>query len=135
MFLEQLINDIESAGIATFGEDMYASLYPADAPDKCIVVRENMPLSPLKDLPVEFYAIQFLSRAIDYEDAYNNAWELYKRYHGRSQSGKWKALHNYMVGNRYVFVSKASQVPFDISPDEKGRSEVSLNIVFRVRTE
>lgn len=134
MLIQAVINDIESAGIATFGVDMFGSLYPFDAPDKCVLIRSSSGPEPSKELPIRFYMIQVLSRALYFPVAVEKAWEIYTRYQGERINGKWVAPHNYYLGEYYVQVSQALQIPSDISPDEKGRSEVSLNILFRVRT-
>lgn len=134
MLIQEVINDIEAAGIATFGVDMFGSLYPADAPTKCILIRESSGPQPEKELPIRYYMIQVLSRALYYPVANEKSWEVYKRYHGeRGAGGQWAGPHNYYLGDYYVQVSEALQIPSDMSPDERGRSEVSFNILFTVR--
>lgn len=132
MFLQALIDDLNTAGIGTFGTDMFASGYPSTAPDSCLLLRSSSGAEPLKDLPVEFYMIQVLSRALNYPAAESKAWEVFRRYHGRAESHQWLSKHNYSIGSYYVAVSRALQIPSDISPDAAGRSEVSFNIMFRV---
>lgn len=133
MFLQALIDDIQAAGIATFGETMYGSQYPLDAPDECILIRESSGPEPGKALPVEEFMIQVLSRAITYPAAVAKARQVYRRYHGEVVgSDQWLSKHNYFIGGHYVRMSKALQIPSDISPDSKGRSEVSFNILFQI---
>lgn len=136
MFLLSVIEHIETAGIATFEDDMFGSEYPSTAPDECVLVRDSGGPPPSKELPVEVHLVQFLCRALDYPTAINKAWQIFKLFHGKVSTGKWQPLHNFIIGTTdqyYVFTSSALQMPSDISPDEKGRSEVSFNISFKIR--
>ncbi len=138
MFIDALIEDLEKENIATFGVDLFGSLYPADAPDACMLIKSTGGPPPSKYIPVQVHQIQFLVRDIRFPDAHAKAMEIFKLYHGEVKTANWKPRHNYIVGvtageQYYVSTSNASQMPIDISPDEKNRAEVSLNISFRVR--
>ncbi len=133
MFLMAIIEYLVSNGVGVFGTDLFGSSYPATAPNKCVVVRDNGGPPPSKHLPVEEYTIQFLSRDISYPDAYAKAVAIFELFHAKVTGDKWDSKHNYLIGAYYVRVSKALQRPSDISPDDKGRSEVSFNIAFEVR--
>jgi|GEM_PF-3786909 hypothetical protein len=138
MFLQALIREVEAARIAKFGKTLFGSLYPSTAPDECVLIRSSGGPAPSKYLPVQEHAIQFLSRAVDYPTAEANVWKIFRLFHGRVDAGAWTSKHNYTVGSIetgtfYILKSEALQLPTDISPDEAGRAEVSLNILFRVR--
>ena len=61
---------------------------------------------------------------------------MFDLYHGSVHGGEWVPKHNYSIGvdeRIFVLSSMALQPPSDIGPDEKGRSEVSFNMIFKIR--
>ncbi|MEW6661965.1 MAG: minor capsid protein [Bacillota bacterium] len=126
-FLEAVIHHIQTAGIAAFGQNMFANEYPSKAPDSCLLVIDTGGLEPSLYLPVSNPTIQVLSRAPKYPEAEAKIRQVFNLFHGPT------ARHNYWLGDYYVFRSHAVQEPGFIGPDEKGRDEVSVNFVFKIR--
>ena len=142
MFLQAIIDDLVAEGIGVFNADpagsdypLYGSVYPPDAPDTCMVLRLGNPPEPSQDLPIEFQVLQVINRGLNFPAVEAKSRQVFKRYSASVSGNKWQAKHNYLIGSYYVLTSKALQPPSDISPDEKGRSEVSFNIVFRLRVQ
>lgn len=126
-FLDDVINYIETAGIATFGTDMFAGSYPSTAPDQCILVKASGGWAPSKEVPIRNPTIQVLSRAKYSPEAEAKLRKIYNLFHGET------AKHNYTIGSYYVLVSHAMQEPGDIGPDQQRRSEWSINFMFKIK--
>lgn len=136
MFLQAVIEHLVANGIGTFGTDLFASTYPSNAPDQCTVVRDGGGPTPPKDAPTQTKLIQFVCRALDYPAAEAKIRQIYELFHGHVSGGQWESLHNYLLGTtvqQYIFSSAAIQEPADIGPDEKGRAELSFNVLFKIR--
>ena len=125
-FLGDVITYIQTAEIATFGTDMFAGSYPSTAPGQCILVKASGGWAPSLYVPIRHPTIQVLSRAIYSPDAEAKLREVYALFHEES------AKHNYTIGSYYVLVSQAMQEPGDIGPDAQGRSEWSVNFLFKI---
>ena len=125
-FLGDVINYIETENVATFGVDMFAGQYPSTAPDKCILVKSTGGWPPYKEVDIRQPTIQVLSRSSFSPEAEAKLREVYNLFHGET------ARHNYDIGNYRVLVSQAMQEPGDIGPDQQGRSEWSVNFVFKI---
>ena len=124
-FLEEVIDYIETAGIATFGTNMFATNYSSLAPDECLLVLDSPGGEPYIEVPVTHPSIQVIARANDYPVAHAKALLAYNLFHGPSK-------HNYRIGSYYVLVSHAMQTPGGIGRDTKGREEVSVNFSFKI---
>lgn len=123
-FLQAVIDEIVAADTATFGQDLFANTYPARAPDTCLLAIDNGGPEPSVYAPLREMSLQVLSRAPDYRDAKARVEQVFGLFHGR---------HNYVLGEFYILVSRAVQEPAYIGPDDKGRAELSVNFLFRVR--
>ena len=126
-FLDDVVNYIETAAVATFGTTMFAGNYPSTAPDECILVKATGGLIPSKEVPIRQPTIQVLSRAQYSPEAETNLRAVYALFHGADN-----AKHNYVIGSYHVYVSHAIQEPGDISPDAQGRAEWSCNFYFKI---
>ncbi len=126
-FLDDVIEYIEDAGVATFGTDMFAGSYPSTAPDGCILVKASGGWAPSKEVPIRNPTIQVLSRSLYSPEAETKLWEVHNLFHGET------AKHNYEIGDFYVMVSHAMQEPGDIGPDQLGRAEWSVNFMFKIK--
>ena len=126
-FLDDVIEYIETAGVATFGTDMFAGNYPSTAPDECILVKATGGLPPSKEVPIRDVTIQVLSRSEYSPEAEAKLRAVYALFHTVDN-----AKHNYVIGSYYVYVSNAIQEPGDISPDAAGRAEWSVNFIFKI---
>jgi len=142
MFIQAVIEHLENNGLGVFGTNIFGSLYPSNAPDACTLVKVSAPPELSKDLPTQIHGIQILTRAANtsttpgYVLADKQAQDILKLFHAEISGSKWLSKHNYIIGNTtryYVFSSRALQLPIDISPDEKGRSEFSINMQFKIR--
>ena len=127
-FLDDVINYIETENVATFGVDMFAGQYPSTAPDECILVKSTGGWPPYKEVDIRQPTIQILSRALHSPEAEENLRDVLALFHDD------QAKTNYVIGSYHVYVSHAMQEPGDISPDEKGRAEWSVNISFKITT-
>lgn len=126
-FLDDVINYIQAAEVATFGTDMFAGSYPSTAPDQCILVKASGGWAPNLYVPIRHPTIQVLSRSLYSPEAEAKLREVYALFHGET------AKHNYTIGDYYVLVSQAMQEPGDISPDAQGHSEWSINFMFKIK--
>ena len=126
-FLSAVINHIEAANIAVFGQDMFANEYPSKAPNECLLVMDTGGMEPNQYLPIGNPTIQVLSRALSYLEAEEKARQVSKLFHGET------AKHNYLIGSYYIYKSNAMQEPGWIGKDEKNRDEVSVNFVFKIK--
>lgn len=127
-FLEAVINYIQTAGIATFGQDMFEGDFPTKSPDRCMIVLLGTGTPPDGNLPIRHPAVQVITRGVDFPEAHNLIEQVCKLFHGDPPP-----KHNYQVGNYRVLVSKALQEPGDIGRDEKGRKMLSCNFGFTLR--
>ena len=125
-FLDDVVNYIQDAEIATFGTDMFAGSYPSTAPDQCILVKASGGWAPNLYVPIRHPTIQVLSRSLYSAEAEAKLREVHALFHGET------AKHNYEIGGFYVLVSQAMQEPGDIGPDAQGRSEWSVNFLFKI---
>ena len=125
-FLDDVIQFIETANVATFGSDMFAGSYPSTAPDQCILVKATSGWPPNLYVPIRHPTIQILSRARFSPGAEATLREISSLFHGET------ARHNYTIGSYRVLVSQAMQEPGDIGPDQQGRSEWSANFIFKI---
>ncbi len=125
--LEAVLQHIHQSGIASFGLDMFANSYPARAPDECLLVIDN---GGTRDAYWERSdrAIQVVSRSSIYPAAYDKIQRVCDLFHGET------ARANYQLGQYYVYTSRMAQEPGYIGDDEKGRPEISVNLVFTVRS-
>ena len=154
-FLQAIIDYIQAQGIATFGTDLYGSFYPSGAPDTCLLIKQSSGPAPTKYMPIAETTIQCLSRAPYSPDAEARIMKVYELFHGKVEDEgeggdarvRWVPRHNYKVGGGtangaepepediqfHILNSEALQFPGDISPDEAGRAEWSVNFYFKYR--
>lgn len=128
--LKEIASFIETQSGFTLGTTLWFGHRPLTAADRCILIAFNAGGPAYFEVPSRRdVAVQILTRAASYVQAYTDAMTVYDALHG--QSG-W-TLSGITSGVSYEAQAiEAQALPQYIGPDEKGRHEFSTNYIFRV---
>jgi hypothetical protein len=122
---------IASKTTFVIGTDLFYGFRRADDPDRCQVIQEptGSPLiGQIKDRIDK--TIQIISRAKEYQEASDDAWEIFNAIHG---TFGW-TLSGYLSAREYLCeVIEANSDPQYIGKDDNGRFEFSTNYIFKIQ--
>ena len=105
-----------------------------DPPDESTLLLENAGGATVNDVKDrKDWALQVLSRAVNYTDARDNAHLVYNRLH-QNTAQDLPVVAGAVSGASYVAMSIIAQnVPASIGQDEKKRWQFSTNYIVRIR--
>ncbi len=124
-FVEELVDDIVTAGLATAkGTDIFFDQLPETdlSPTTTIVLKDTGGI-PGMGTPIPTMTVQCLVRSLSYETARQAAAAIYNRYHDAT---------GISLTSFYIQAGKAIQLPTSIGVDDRDRHEVSFNFEFVV---
>lgn len=116
----------------TIGSNVQVGFRAQGAPVRCHVVLETGGALPAFELADRIdYMLQIVTRAATYQDAREDAWEIFDAING---TAGWQIPALTSGGQAYeAQVIQALAAPQYIGPDEKGAHEFSCNYQFKMK--
>lgn len=122
---------VENKTAFVIGTDLFCGFRPSSASARCVVVLDRTGFHPSFDLTdKKEWPVQFLTRALNYDDAQEDAKTIVALFSGQSGID----LPVLASGEAYhIAVAEVLSGPYWLGQDQQGRHEFSTNMLLRMQ--